>query len=130
MNAPEPRGVLIVDDDCDILDSMSRLANLLLEGVPILTAGSGAAGLRILQENDVKIIVTDYKMPKMNGFQFLEEAAKIRPHAIRLLMTAFADPKIGAEAAGRHGVAVLITKPFDPDYFIRVLQSLTHKGGA
>ena len=77
LNAPLPAAaalpkVLCVDDEPSILSSLRRL--LRAHGYQVLIADSGAAGLAILEQEAVDVIISDMRMPEMNGAQFLSIA--------------------------------------------------------
>ena len=72
----KPR-ILFVDDERLILNSLKRITHKL--DAEIITAESGSLALEILSKDPVDIIVSDMKMPKMNGIQLLEQVAKIAP---------------------------------------------------
>lgn len=121
--------MLLVDDDVDVLQSMRTLIERMLPTVRLFTAPSGPEGLKTLRRERVQLIVTDYKMPGMNGIEFLKEAAKVAPGVTRLMITAYPDPSVAAQAVREAGAALLITKPFDPNYFVEVLGSILLKSG-
>lgn len=119
--------VLVVDDEQDILDSLETFLGSSL-GVTVHTARSGAAGLEILKDVKVDIILSDYKMPGMTGTEFLAEAAKLAPGVPRIMITAFATPELAAEAARDAGVILVVSKPFDLKYFVEVVRAVIEKG--
>ena len=71
-----PPVILLVDDEPRILSALQRL--LRREGYRILTAGSGAAALSILDQESVNIILSDLRMPEMDGFAFFGGGARSR----------------------------------------------------
>ena len=102
--------VLVVDDESRILSALRR--SLRREGYEILTVESGPEGLRVLDDRDVDVILSDQKMPGMSGLQFLAEAERRRPDAVRMLITGWTE-EIPTEELERLGVCALITKPWD-----------------
>jgi len=103
--------ILCVDDETSNLDSLERC---LRRDYKILTATSGAAALEIMEQNTVHLIISDQQMPEMNGVEFLTRALTIQPHAIRILLTGFANLESVIEAINKGQVYRYMTKPWDP----------------
>jgi CheY-like chemotaxis protein len=102
--------VLVVDDEPRILSAVRR--SLRREGYEILTAETPAEALAILEARSVDVIVSDHKMPGMNGLEFLALAAVRRPQAVRFLITGWTAevPTRDLEALG---IRALLAKPWD-----------------
>ena len=116
--------VLLVDDEEDIRESLKMLLEAGLEDVDVETAASGAAALAIIDAMGVDLIITDYKMPGMNGLEFLQKANKVAPKTPRILVTAFPDLDIAIKAINEAGIENFFTKPFEPDQVLAVVQEL------
>lgn len=121
--APRPSTILIVDDERDILDSLDFVIQTRLPGIEVVTALSGAAALDVMRRQPVGAILTDYKMPEMDGFQFVTEAHKIDAHVPVIMMTAYPDPGLAAKAQRDYGIGLLMAKPFDMRYMVEILRS-------
>ena len=80
--------ILIVDDEPDILDSLALSLELDYE---VLTSTNGPEALEMLNENKVSLIISDQRMPKMTGVEFLAEAEVLSPSTVRMMLTGFAD---------------------------------------
>ncbi|WP_332877326.1 HD domain-containing phosphohydrolase [Massilia sp. S19_KUP03_FR1] len=111
--------VLCVDDEPNILSSLRRL--LRANGYQVLTADSGAAGLKILAEESVDVIISDMRMPEMNGAQFLATARATWPDTMRLLLTGYSEIQAIQDAINGGEIYRYITKPWDDKEILRVL---------
>jgi response regulator RpfG family c-di-GMP phosphodiesterase len=102
--------VLVVDDETRILSAVRR--SLRREGYEILTAETPMEALAILEARSVDVILSDHKMPGMNGLKFLALAALRRPQAARLLITGWG-AEVPAHDLDALGIRALLTKPWD-----------------
>ena len=100
--------VLIVDDDRNTRESLKR--GLKREGYEILTAEDGSKAVPILQDRDVDLIITDYKMPGMDGLRLASTAAVVRPSAAVIMISAFANVDTAVSAI-KQGILDVIEKP-------------------
>lgn len=116
--------VLLVDDEEDILESLDALLFQSLKGIRILTARSGAGALHLLGTEHVDLILTDYRMPGMNGLEFLREALKVAPQVPRVLITAFPDMGLALKSIQEARIERFITKPLDPARFPEMVHEL------
>jgi response regulator RpfG family c-di-GMP phosphodiesterase len=111
-DTPEkPATLLLVDDEPGILSSLRRL--LRPAGYQILTAESGKAGLEILEQQDVDLVISDMRMPEMDGAHFLEQVRLRWPGTTRILLTGYADVGSTIEAINRGEIYRYIAKPWD-----------------
>ncbi|HNO67822.1 MAG TPA: response regulator, partial [Pseudomonadota bacterium] len=107
---PQSLPVLVVDDEADNLDAFRFSFR---KGFRILTAQSAEAGLQILSQEKVAVIVADQRMPKMTGLQFLETAQRLVPLAVPIIVTAYTDVDVLIEAINSGHIYRYITKPWD-----------------
>ena len=105
--------ILIVDDEENILHSLKRLFRK--EEYDILTAKSGEEGLEILDSHDIDLIISDLKMPLMNGVEFLAKAKERNPDALRIMLTGQADIKAMLDAIDQGEVYRFLLKPWNDD---------------
>jgi thioredoxin reductase (NADPH) len=112
--------MLTVDDDPAVSRAVARdLRRRYGEEYQILRASSGDEGLAALREvklrgGRVAVLLADYRMPQMNGIDFLEEAMDLFPHARRALLTAYADTDAAIQAINVVDVDHYLLKPWDP----------------
>ncbi len=119
-----PRRILVVDDELDILESLQELLQAAIENVEVLVAPSGQEALEVLDKERVDLIVSDFKMPGMNGMEFLRTAKDALPTVPRVLMTAFPDLQIAIEAINDARIENFFTKPLDPEEVVQVLSDM------
>ncbi|HWQ94021.1 MAG TPA: HD domain-containing phosphohydrolase [Gammaproteobacteria bacterium] len=116
--AKEPATLLFVDDEANILSSLQRLFRPV--GYRILTALSGAEGLAIMEKEAVDLIISDMRMPNMDGADFLEQVEKRWPDTLRILLTGYADITSTVNAINKGKIYRYISKPWE-DNDIRLL---------
>jgi signal transduction histidine kinase len=108
--SPRPR-VLFVDDEPDVLES---LADVLYQDYEVLTAVGGAAALELLSEVRVPVVVSDMRMPGMDGASFLAKVRERAPGTVRMLLTGHADLDATVRAVNDGGIFRFLTKPCPP----------------
>lgn len=110
--------VLFVDDEEAILKSLFRLFRR--QGHTILTAQGGEEALGLLRKNEhtVSLIVSDQKMPGMNGATFLEKARELCPDAMRFLLTGYSEMEAIVAAVNKGEIHRYLTKPWNDDDLI------------
>src|SRR3954465_15339709 len=112
--------ILTVDDDPSVSRAIARdLRRRYGENYRIVRASSAAEALDALKElklrgNRVAVMLADYRMPQMNGIEFLEQAMDMFPHARRALLTAYADTDAAIQAINVIDVDFYLLKPWDP----------------
>jgi adenylate cyclase len=105
--------ILVVDDEPDNLDLLERVLSPTYQ---VLRASSGQEALQTLsREQDVAVIVSDQRMPKMTGTEFLSLTAMQYPDMIRILVTAYTDVDDLVEAINSGKVFKYVTKPWHVD---------------
>jgi len=112
MTAKEKRPLLVVDDEINILHSLYDLFRL---DYKVYTARSGPEGLRILEENDVHVVMADQRMPEMTGVEFLAKVKELYPDIVRLVFTGYADVRAVVDAINQGNVFRYISKPWEPE---------------
>ena len=105
--------ILVVDDEPENLVAFELNFR---KDFKVLTAPSGEEGLNVLREQgDVALVISDQRMPGMNGVKFLEKANEMCPHAIRMILTGYSDIQALIDAVNNGRIWHYITKPWDPD---------------
>ena len=108
--------ILIVDDDKDVLDSMKLiLKNNLLHKSFIKTAMDSKKAIAEIERQEYDVIVSDYKMPGMNGIDLLAWVKKKHPKTTRILITGYPSIDVAREAINKANVHYYIEKPWDND---------------
>jgi DNA-binding NtrC family response regulator len=133
MSGGNPMGnsqtVLFVDDETDILSSFKEFLESNMPGLTVLTADSGDRALGLLrQAGKVDLIISDYKMPGMDGITFLKRAEALVPNVPKVLLTAFPKLDLAIEAINEVRVDKFLTKPLPPDRLLDVVRALLSGG--
>ncbi|EHK6579426.1 two-component system response regulator GlrR [Escherichia albertii] len=104
--------LLLVDDDPGLLKLLGL--RLISEGYSVVTAESGAEGLRVLNREKVDLVISDLRMDEMDGMQLFAEIQKVQPGMPVIILTAHGSIP-DAVAATQQGVFSILTKPVDKD---------------
>jgi response regulator RpfG family c-di-GMP phosphodiesterase len=114
--------ILLVDDEVNVLSSLSR--SLVEEGFEtIQTARNGQEAIEIIKNTpDLAIIVTDYRMPGMNGIELLAHARENFPDITRILLTGAADLEMALNAVNQGHLFRFLLKPCSPDSFLTAIR--------
>lgn len=105
-------GVLYVDDEINNLNSFKAAFRRDFE---IFTAISAKEGRKILDSQEIGVIITDQRMPGMTGIEFLESIIQVYPDTIRILLTGFSDINAVMDAINRGQVYKYLVKPWQND---------------
>jgi len=111
--------ILVVDDELNMRLVLSAM--LKKEGYEVFVAEDGLAALSILKENDVSAIVTDLKMPRLDGMGLLNRVSKEYPSIPIIIITAYGTVNTAVDAL-KKGAFDYITKPFDQDDLRNVIK--------
>ena len=107
------RSILFVDDEKAILRSLKRL--FFHSGWGLYLAEDGSEALRILSENHIDMVISDMRMPNMDGYKLLKEIRRLYPHTIRLILSGFSDEKEIYRAVLDGSAKNYLLKPWEPD---------------
>jgi DNA-binding NtrC family response regulator len=123
-SAHESGRILIVDDDSASLEALGEA--MTRDGHEVSLAGSGAEAVRLAHEQEFDVVITDLRMPDVDGLQVLRTYKAMRPETVLIVMTGFAsmDTVVEAISAGAYDY---ISKPFRLEQMrLKVRQSLRH----
>jgi two-component system sensor histidine kinase/response regulator len=120
MNAPQSY-ILVVDDDTALLQALPQALSLRLPEIQVRTTDSAVEALELVQHYDYDAIVSDIKMPGMDGLVLLTRIKELRPETPALLITGHGERDLAIQAL-RVGAYDFIQKPIDRDYIVAALQ--------
>lgn len=108
--------IMCVDDEESILNALRRV--LRKEPFRVLTAGSAAEGLKILENEHPWVIISDQRMPEMDGVTFFKNVRETHPDIIRITLTGFTDVETIKEAVNEGHIFKFLLKPWNDDNLI------------
>jgi DNA-binding NtrC family response regulator len=111
--------VLVVDDDAEVVQLLEQ--DLRACGFTVFPACSGAAGVRVLRETPVDVVVTDLRMPDIDGLEIVRVAAESQPESKVIIITAFATISSAIDAV-KQGAFDYVSKPFEIEELVLVLE--------
>lgn len=115
--------ILFVDDEKQILNSLKRM--LRSEGYNIFIADNGLEAFQVLSKIKIHIVVSDQRMPGMNGNELLKEVKKLYPNTIRMILSGYADMNVIIESINSGDISQFIPKPWnEEDFKIIIRQAL------
>lgn len=113
-----------------LLDTLADLIDLRMPHARVVTCLSGAEALRVAATAGVDAIITDLKMPHMDGLTFMTKIQLLQPETPILVITGHGDEALRAKTEAL-GAFALMLKPLDRDAFMVLLQrALSHRGSA
>lgn len=104
--------ILLVDDEAD---NLALLYRTLRGSYNLERTTSPLQALEILKERDFQLVISDHKMPEMDGVEFLKRAQLMKPQMMRILLTAYSDANILIDAINYAKIYRYVKKPFNPD---------------
>lgn len=110
--AQEKLCLLVVDDEPDVCDSVH---DLLRREFRVLKAHNADEGFRLMQDEEVHIIMTDQRMPRITGVELLTKVKYRNPQAVRMLFTGYADLESVVSAINQGHVFQFLRKPWNPE---------------
>lgn len=116
----EKARILYIDDEVNNLNVFKAAFRREFE---ITLSGSPVEAKEILSKQEFEIIITDQRMPEMNGTDFLNSILKIHPDPIRILLTGYSDIEAVIDAINKGEVYRYVTKPWHEEEFRGVINS-------
>lgn len=117
--------LLLVDDEPSILSALRRLFRP--HGYRIFIAESGAAGLEILAKEHIDLVISDMRMPEMDGAAFLKQVRERWPQVMRILLTGYADITSTVAAINQGEIYRYIAKPWDDAEMLALVHEATQR---
>lgn len=117
--------ILIVDDDTALLQALPQALYLRMENIKVDSCDSAQAAIERIAEHEYDAIVSDIKMPGMDGLALLAKIQELSPDTPTLLITGHGEHDLAVQAL-RGGAYDFIQKPIDRDYLIAALQRAIH----
>ncbi len=118
--------ILLIDDDDALRAACQRL--LTESGHQVVAAANAEEGIKLVRSNGFHLAVVDYRMPGMNGLDFLHLIRAAHPEIEVVLITGYATIEMAVEAM-RHGAYDYIAKPFEPKQLLEVVDRVIEKRG-
>lgn len=112
--------ILFVDDEEPILRALRRLMRR--HDYDCWFASSGQEGLEIMEREAIDLVISDMRMPEMDGATFLAEVRRRWPFSVRFLMTGYADMSATIDALNMGGINRYVSKPWDDDALIEAIE--------
>jgi len=127
--------ILIVDDEASILKALQRLLRVApctygskQFTLDVVASSSPLEALKIARQEEFDLFISDYRMPEMDGIEFLKAAKAIQPDAARLILSGYADLNALVRAVNEVGIERFIGKPWnDYDLMSAIGQALAHR---
>jgi response regulator RpfG family c-di-GMP phosphodiesterase len=119
MPTPPRHCLLVIDDEPDVCDSVY---DLLRREFRVLKAHSGEEGYRIMQDEEVHIVMSDQRMPLITGVELLTKVKSRYPQAIRMLFTGYADLDSIIAAINHGHIYQFLKKPWQPEELIAAVR--------
>ncbi len=113
--------ILLVDDDPNILSALGRHLRKVFDLETALGPGEGLKAVE--EQKPFAVIVSDLRMPQMDGIQFLSRIRKVAPDTVRMMLTGNADLEAAIEAVNEGNIFRFLTKPCPPETLTKVLNA-------
>ncbi|MDN3237950.1 response regulator [Pseudomonas sp. WAC2] len=105
--------LLLLDDEENILRALARV--LRRDGYQILMATRAQEAFELLAKHNVQVILSDQRMPEMNGTEFLSRVKELYPDTMRIVLSGYTDLKSVTDAINQGAIYKFLTKPWDDE---------------
>jgi CheY-like chemotaxis protein len=116
----KPTIILVVDDNPSMAHTLADI--LKVKGFEVYAAISGKTALEVLRTHPVDILLTDVKMPDMDGVTLYRQTRNLYPRLVTFLMTAYAADEL-IQKGMSEGIKTVLTKPLDIDFIITLFSA-------
>ena len=123
----EPRSILVVDDNAGIREAVEKILEK-EETYTVFTASNGEEAVKILQQNTIAVLLTDLRMPKVDGLELLKIAKTISEDIEVILITGHATVEVAVEVM-KDGAFDFIQKPFNKTTVLKTVRKAIEKRG-
>lgn len=113
-----------MDDEPDILDAIVGYLKMSFPEADIATAPNGSAAFDLLQRSPADLVLSDFKMPVMDGLKLIERVRSAFPGTPTVLLTAYPDMHLAIRALNEGRVRQFLTKPIEPTHLREVVRGL------
>ncbi|MEM9419880.1 MAG: HD domain-containing phosphohydrolase [Planctomycetota bacterium] len=117
--------ILFVDDEVNVLNGFRRTLGTRYNCV--FAQGAAEALSELCQNTDIGVIVTDMRMPGMDGITFINQARKVTPHTVFIMLTGNADVETATDAVNRGEIFRFLAKPCPPDVLQPAIDAAMHR---
>ncbi|MEE4252940.1 MAG: response regulator [Desulfuromusa sp.] len=115
--------ILCIDDECNVLKALRRLF-MDEDHYEVFVAESGVEGLDILEkESDIRMVISDYRMPEMTGVEFLRQVNEKWPETMRIVLSGYADTAAVVEAINEGQIYKFIPKPWNDEELLSTISA-------
>ncbi|MGR2740937.1 EAL domain-containing protein [Billgrantia sp. Q4P2] len=112
--------ILLVDDEPNVLRALTR--TLRRDGYRILTADGAHHAFELLATQEIALIISDQRMPEMNGTEFLKRVKALYPQTLQIILSGYTDLQTVTAAVNEGGIYKFLTKPWDDDELRLIVQ--------
>ncbi len=120
-----PAQVLLLDDEPSVLRALSRLLNH--HKIQTTTFTSGEEALSAMESHEFDVVISDMRMPNMDGLEFLTRAKSAAPDSQRMLLTGYADIEATIDAINKAKIHAYMNKPWENDHLVHAVKQAIEK---